>query len=134
MTVFLLLPSCNLEKGVLETLQGQFTGQGASKLFCVTGFALKAHLSSHPFARVNTRCYSAGFSLLINAFLTHSHKKGRRHVLPLYPQLTLCSIFLDAAIKTFAIFAFLADQNPGFSICCLLGWLYGSNEGQQPQV
>lgn len=124
-----------LRTGVLETPKGQFTGQRASKLCCVAGFALKAHLSSSPFARESTRCNGTGFSLLIYAFLTHSHKNGRRqHVLPLYPQLILCSIFLVAAIKIFAIFTFLADKNPRFPICCLLGWLYGSNEGQQPQV
>lgn len=97
--------------------------------------SLKSHLSSSPFARESTRCYSMGFSLLISAFLTHSHKNGRtQHVIPLCPQLTLCSTFLDAAINIFAIFAFLADKNPRFPICCLLRWLYGSNEGQQPRV
>lgn len=124
-----------LEKGVLGTPQGQPVGQWASELCCVTGFALEAHLSSSPFARESTRCYSMGFSLLIYAFLTHSHQNGRaQHVIPLYPQLTLCSTFLDAAIKIFAIFAFLADKNPRFPICCLLRWLYGSKEGQWPQV
>lgn len=127
--------SYTLRTGVLETPKGQFMGKRASKLCCVAGFALKAHLSSSPFARESTRCNGTGFSLLIYAFLTHSHKNGRRqHVLPLYPQLILCSIFLVAAIKIFAIFTFLADKNPRFPICCLLGWLYGSNEGQQPQV
>lgn len=122
-------------EGILESPQGQFMDQWASSLCCVAGFALKTLLSSSPFAREGTRCYSTGFSLLIYAFLTRSHKNGRtQHALPPYPQLILCSIFLDAAIKISAIFAFLADKNPRFPICCLLGWLYGSNEGQQPQV
>lgn len=109
--------SYTLEKGVL----GADHGPVSFRLCCVTGFASKALLSSSSFARGSTRCYSMGFSSLIYAFLKHSHKNGRtRQVLPLYPQLILCSIFLDAAIEIFAIFAFLADKNPRFPICCLL--------------
>lgn len=136
--VFLLLPSGappTLLRRYFGEPSGQFMDQWASRLCCVAGFALKTLLSSSPFAREGTRCYSTGFSLLIYAFLARSHKNGRtQHALPPYPQLILCSIFLDAAIKISAIFAFLADKNPRFPICCLLGWLYGSNEGQQPQV
>lgn len=39
-----------------------------------------------------------------------------------------------AAIKFLLFFAFLATNNPRFPICCLLGWLCSSYEGQQSQV
>lgn len=82
------------------SLRGLLAGWEASKLSCVAGFALKAHLSSSPFARESARCYRMGFALLIYAFLTRFHKNGRRqHVLPLCPQLVPCSIFLNVAIK-----------------------------------
>lgn len=50
------------------------------------------------------------------------------------PNLFFAAYFLMLPLKFFAVFAFLADKNPRFPICFLLGWLYGSNEGQQPQV
>lgn len=92
---------CSGDRGSdTQSLWGQLAGWEASKLSCVAGFALKAHLSSSPFARESARCYRMGFALLIYAFLTHFHKNGRRqHVLPLCPQLVLSSIFLNVAIK-----------------------------------
>lgn len=50
------------------------------------------------------------------------------------PSLFFAAYFLMLPLKFLLFFAFLADKNPRFPICCLLGWLYGSNEGQQPQV